>query len=405
MPHPVSVRFHDSRKYRDVVKSPSVPAHRARLGTVTYRAAEFFAGIGLVGSALNQAGIEVAWANDIEPVKARLYAANHPADHYVLGDVRSVRGRTVPTVDLATASFPCTDLSLAGWRRGLDGDQSGMFWEFARVIGEMGPRRPPVVLLENVPALLSSKSGADLREIVHQLNQLDYSCDLFQMDARWFVPQSRPRLFIVGARHPLPVDRLTPLDPNDPLRPPNLVSFIERNRDLRWHRYPLALPARDDRTLRDVLERFPLDHSIWWDDARAGKFFRSLSDTQAERLLTLQESRRTTWRTAYRRTRRGVAVWEIRSDEVAGCLRTARGGSSKQAVVEVGRGAASVRWMTAREYARLQGAHDTFDFAGVSPNKVMFGFGDAVCVPAIAWIAREYLRPVLESAGVKRLSA
>ncbi len=381
------------------------PAHRVRLESVTYRAAEFFAGIGLVRSALDRAGIEVVWANDIEPVKARLYAANHPAGYFLLGDVRSIKGRTVPTVDLATASFPCTDLSLAGWRRGLDGDQSGMFWEFARVIGEMGSRRPSVVLLENVPALLSSKNGADLREIVRQLNQLGYSCDLFQMDARWFVPQSRLRLFIVGARRPLLADRPTQLDPTDPLRPPNLASFIERNRDLRWHRFPLALPVRADRTLRDVLERFPPDHSVWWDDVRSGNFFRSLSDTQAERVLTLQESHLITWRTAYRRTRRGIAVWEIRSDAVAGCLRTARGGSSKQAVVEVGRGAARVRWMTAREYARLQGESDTFDFAGVSPNQVMFGFGDAVCVPAIAWIATEYLRPVLESAVVERLGA
>lgn len=304
----------------------------------------------------------------------------------------------MPTVDLATASFPCTDLSLAGWRRGLDGEQSGMFWEFARVIQEMGSRRPSVVLLENVPALLTSQGGADLREIVAQLNHLGYSCDLFQIDARWFVPQSRPRLFIVGVRPPLSVDKLGSFEPIDPLRPHNVASFIKRHHDLHWHRYPFALPNRDARTLGNVLERFPPDATVWWDEARFQRFVQSLSDTQTKRLRTLQGSERVTWRTAYRRTRHGVAVWEIRSDAVAGCLRTARGGSSKQAVVEAGRGAVRVRWMTAREYARLQGVSDAFAFNDVSPNQAMFGFGDAVCVPAIAWIATEYLRPVLESA-------
>ncbi len=373
---------------------------------MVYRAAEFFAGIGLVRSAIGHAGIEVAWANDIEPLKARLYAANHPADHYVLGDVRSVPGRSVPTVDLATASFPCTDLSLAGWRRGLAGDQSGMFWEFARVLQEMGPRRPSVVLLENVPALLSSHGGADLRDIVRRLNQLGYSCDPFQVDARWFVPQSRPRLFIVGVRPPLPGCGVGAPDPTDPVRPPSVVSFIQRQPDLRWHRFPLALPPRGRaRTLRDVVERFPSGASVWWDEARSCRFFRSLSPIQAERLRTLQASRRVSWRTAYRRTRRGVAVWEIRPDAISGCLRTARGGSSKQAVVEAGQGVTRIRWMTSREYARLQGARDTFDFAGVSPNQVMFGFGDAVCVPVVAWIASEYLRPVLDLTVVERLGA
>lgn len=386
-------------------KSPSTVARRGRVEAVSYRAAEFFAGIGLVRSALAQAGIEVAWANDIEPVKARLYAANHSADHYVLGDIRLVRGRTVPTVDLATASFPCTDLSLAGWRRGLDGDQSGMFWEFARVIEEMGARRPPVLLLENVPALMTSNRGQDLRAIVKHLNHLSYSCDLFQVDARWFIPQSRPRLFLVGLRSSLVAAPSETLSHRDPLRPAKLRSFIEQNRDLRWHHYRLTIPETNPRSLEDILERFPPEAASWWDEARVRRFRESLSETQAERLRKLEEGAHTTWRTAYRRTRQGLAVWEIRADPIAGCLRTARGGSSKQAVIEAGGGEVRIRWMTAREYARLQGEADSFSFADLSPNQVMFGFGDAVCVPAVAWIAKEYLQPVLESAIVERRGA
>lgn len=360
-----------------------------------YRAAEFFAGIGLVRLALDRAAIDVVWANDIEPVKGRLYAANFPDDHYRVGDIRSVNGRDLPSVELATASFPCTDLSLAGWRRGLAGEQSGMFWEFARVLDEMAERRPSVVLLENVPGFATSHGGRDLYAAVLRLNELGYSCDLLQLDARRFVPQSRPRLFVIGALRPIG-DRPTQADD---LRPQHLVDFARRHRDLALHATPVALPSPDRRALADVVERVPARSTLWWDEERAGRFLCSLSPLQASRLDDLRRARRLEWRTAYRRTRAGVAVWEIRSDSISGCLRTARGGSSKQAVVEAGRGAVRVRWMTAREYARLQGVDDQFGFADLTPNQVMFGFGDAVCVPVVAWLATAVLRPLLSLAA------
>jgi DNA (cytosine-5)-methyltransferase 1 len=169
----------------------------------TYTVAEFFAGIGLVRCALEQEGFKVVFANDIEPSKRVLYAANFDAAHFHLGDVRGVQGAHVPPVDLATASFPCTDLSLAGNRAGLAGNESGMFWEFARVLDEM-PQRPRAVLLENVIGFATSHGGKDMLAAVAELNRLGYWCDIFVMDARWFVPQSRPRMFVVGSQIRLP---------------------------------------------------------------------------------------------------------------------------------------------------------------------------------------------------------
>lgn len=354
-------------------------------------AAEFFAGIGLVRMALERAGISVVWANDIEPIKARLYEQNFGPGHYVLDDVRNVDGSDLPSVDLATASFPCTDLSLAGWRRGLAGEQSGMFWEFARVLDEMQDRRPGVVLLENVPGFATSHGGRDLLAAVERLNDLGYICDLIQVDAARFVPQSRPRLFIVGSRQRIG-DRPTEVDA---LRPKRLIDFAEAHPHLDLQAADLLPPKPTDASLTDVVERVPPDSERWWDEDRAQAFLDSLSPLQSDRLEAMTAARRLSWRTAYRRTRHGVATWEIRADEIAGCLRTARGGSSKQAVVEAGRGQVRVRWMTEREYARLQGAPDSFDFGQSSTNQVMFGFGDAVCVPVVAWIAQSYLRPLL----------
>lgn len=356
-------------------------------------AAEFFAGIGLVRMALEGAGIAVAWANDIEPIKSRLYAANFNSDDYLLGDVRSVIGDDIPNIDLATASFPCTDLSLAGWRRGLHGEQSGMFWEFARVLREMGRRKPSTIMLENVPGFLTSHGGKDLLIALEELNELGYICDLLLLNADHFVPQSRARLFIIGSTTRL----YDPPTTTDWVRPQRIIDFVSKYPHLRIQTAPIRPPAARQSRLSDVVERFHVGNEIWWSESRQLAFTSSLSAVHRARLDELMASTRLTWRTAYRRTRGGAATWEIRADEIAGCLRTARGGSSKQAIVEAGRGQVRLRWMTGREYARLQGAPDSFQFGSSSPNQVMFGFGDGVCVPAVSWIAQHLLRPMLVS--------
>ena len=354
------------------------------------RAAEFFAGVGLVRCGLKQAGIEVVWANDIEPTKLAVYAANFDASHYRLDDVRNIEGDHIPTADLAAASFPCVDLSLAGNRRGLSGEQSGLFYEFTRILGEMGPRMPPVVLVENVASFVSSHGGEDLRAAVSDLNSLGYVCDLLILDARSFTPQSRPRLFMIGT-----LGRVAPESHSeaDPARPASMAAFRQANPDLLLQQLPLPAPPRTGHGFDSVVERLQRSDQRWWGSARLAGFVQSLSPLQSQRLDRLRNGPRLTWRTAYRRTRSGRAVWEIRNDEIAGCLRTARGGSSRQAVVEAGRGAARVRWMTPREYARLQGAPEGFDFSAVSEVQALYGFGDAVCVPLIRWLADHALVP------------
>ena len=354
------------------------------------RAAEFFAGIGLVRAGLERAGVDVVWANDLEPVKQAVYASNFDTAHYVLGDIRDVRGASVPGVDIATASFPCVDLSLAGYRRGLDGEQSGLFFEFSRVLREMGERIPPVVMIENVTSFVSSRGGKDLRASIEELNELGYVCDVLTVDASRFVPQSRPRLFIIGTS-----DRLGGVAAGvaGPLRSESVATFIRANQDLMFQELPVPVPSQDGRRLCDVVERLDLGDERWWDGDRLGKFLSSLSPSHRCRLDLLRQDEITQWRTAYRRTRKGVAVWEIRSDDISGCLRTARGGSSRQAVVEVSPDGVRARWMTPREYARLQGVSDEFDCSAVTDAQALFGFGDAVCVPVVAWLAEHVLVP------------
>ena len=126
---------------------------------------EFFAGIGLVGEGLRPSGWTCVYANDIDPRKRELYEArNGPSPHYHLEDVSrtaEVVARVPGRPALATASFPCVDLSLAGHYRGLAGRESSTFFAFAEVLKSLGDRRPPLVLLENVPGFLTSHQGRD----------------------------------------------------------------------------------------------------------------------------------------------------------------------------------------------------------------------------------------------------
>lgn len=357
-------------------------------------AAEFFAGIGLVRLGLESAGFDVRWSNDVDKDKHAMYSGHfdeHNERHtFVLGDVGDVKGAHLPNdLMLAWASFPCTDLSLAGQRRGLAGIHSGTFWHFTRIIEELNIHRPPVIALENVVGLANSRGGDDLTAAVRALNDLGYSVDVLAIDARRFVPQSRPRLFLVGALEP-PAD-----DPDSgaELRPAWL-EWIFGDSSLVTHRAALPKPPPLAAAgLSDIIEKIPAAEPAWWDDERTAAFIASLSPIQARRLDALRDGRSVSYRTAYRRTRNSLAVWEIRPDEISGCLRTARGGSSKQAVVMAGRGRVGVRWLTPREYARLMGAPH-YRLEGLRRNQALFGFGDAVCVPVVAWLAEHYLLPL-----------
>ena len=316
------------------------------------RAAEFFAGMGLVRAALELSGFEVVFANDISPVKHAIYAANYGDDDFRLGDIRDLGGSDVPSVELATASFPCTDLSVAGARAGLAGSDSGLFWEFTRLLEEMGDRRPSAVLLENVLGFATSRGGRDLEAAIAGLNTLGYSCDLIVGDAKWFVPQSRPRVFVVGLTDPPQMeDRRRPT----PVRPGWVWRYRSEHPDSRLHFYPIPAPASVTQRLGSVIERLPADDGRWWKTERVEKFTSSLSSIQLKRVNKMIRANELRWRTAYRRTRLGSAVWEVRRDDIAGCLRTARGGSSKQAVVEAGGGDLRVRWLIPREYAPVAG--------------------------------------------------
>jgi DNA (cytosine-5)-methyltransferase 1 len=363
------------------------------------QALEFFAGVGLARMGLEQAGFQVVWANDYEPDKQMMYSAHFRdeekrSEHvYEVGDVFDVDHGALPAgAAIAWGSSPCTDLSLAGTRGGIRVGESNAFWGYIKALEALGKDRPSVVVLENVVGLATSHGGDDLAAAIRAFNEIGYSVDVLLVDARRFIPQSRPRIFLVGAMIP-------PEDTDNSvslLRPP-AISWVFEDASLRTHR--AALPAPPELLtagLADVVEAMPDDDPRWWNGERTQAFTQSLSAIQSSRVEALLKAPGVTYRTAYRRTRNGVAIWEVRPDEIAGCLRTARGGSSKQAMVQIGREGIRVRWMTPLEYARLMGAGE-YNIQGIRESKVLFAFGDAVAVPVVAWLGTNYLMPLVRA--------
>jgi len=359
---------------------------------------EFFAGIGLVRYALEKQGWNAVYANDISSDKEQMYCDHFGADssEFDLGDIHKLDAKLLPSALLATASFPCTDLSLAGAREGLDlGKQSSAFWGFISVLKDLGARRPPVVMLENVTGFLTSDRGRDFKNAMLALNKLGYAVDTFIVDAERFVPQSRKRLFVIGVDRPLcSFEHNSSLSESDS-RPKALVDFIKKNEDIDWAIRPLVLDVIRTASLRDVIEDIPLNSKLWWSVDRADYLVSQMSEKHREIAEGMIHKKRWSYGTVFRRVRYGKSMAELRTDGVAGCLRTPKGGSAKQILFKAGYGKYHVRLLSARECARLMGADD-FELR-VPPNQAYFGFGDAVCVPVIEWIAQNYLNPLIEN--------
>ena len=357
---------------------------------------EFFAGIGLMRIGLERAGWRVVFANDIDAHKHQMYQSHFGgAPEFVLGDVHRLEALTLPQAALATASFPCNDLSLAGARRGLAGEHSSAFWGFVEALRGMRANRPKMVLLENVTGFLTSNEGNDFRDALLALNRLGYAVDALVIDAVRFVPQSRQRLFVVGiATEAVSALSETPRFHQSDARPAALADFILWNPDINWQIRSLPpLPSLHPR-LENVLEDLSPNSHMWWSKERCDYLLNQMSPKHRAEADAMIRGRRTTFGTVFRRVRNGKSMAELRTDGIAGCLRTPRGGSGRQILLAAGRGRFAVRLLTARECARLMGAESYVIDVGL--NQALFGFGDAVCVPVVEWIATNYLNPVFE---------
>ncbi len=154
-----------------------------------------FSGIGGFDLGFERAGMEIVGMCEIDKHAQKILQRHFP-EATLHDDVRKVhyaRG----SVDLVCGGFPCQDLSVAGKRRGLEGERSGLWFEFARVIDETEPQW---AVIENVPGLFSSDGGRDFAVIIQWLAKRGYGVGWRVLDSQGFgLAQRRKRVFIVAS--------------------------------------------------------------------------------------------------------------------------------------------------------------------------------------------------------------
>lgn len=376
---------------------------------------EFFAGVGMARLGLEPQWT-CAWANDIDPKKSRIYKHNFGADHLDVRDVALVAaevqegqsGSGSPpfpkSLHMAWASFPCQDLSLAGWRRGMSAGRSGAYWPFWKLMHAL-EERPPIMVIENVAGLLY---GDDFLGLCESLAALGMRFGSMLIDARHFLPQSRPRVFVIAVDGGLQTD-----DFEDP-HPETAIWFSKSVFDAyerlpkalrkHWVWWRLSKPSSFSHDMADFIETHPEDVS-WNSQEVTEKLLDMMTAKNRKKVEAAVNSGGLNVGFLYKRMRNGVQRAEIRFDGVSGCLRTPKGGSSRQTIVIVEGDRVRSRLMSRIEAARfmgiplndlgqMPGSSQSFFPEDCSYNQAYMAMGDGVAVPVVRHLALEILTPL-----------
>jgi DNA (cytosine-5)-methyltransferase 1 len=366
---------------------------------------EFFAGGGMVRAALGGQW-KCVFANDFDLKKGQTYRANWGDEELRTKDIREISISELPrSPDLIWASFPCQDLSLAGGGAGLEGNRSGTFWPLWNLVRQIRTRdvAPPIIALENVCGTLTSHGGKDFKAIIEAFADINYDVGAVVVDAELFLPQSRPRLFVIGVPSESR-DRTFELFGEDEAlwHPPSLrrayASLPVKLRD-RWIWWNIPVPNHRNQSIADILEHDPKDVS--WNTAEETlRIVDMMSPLNKRKLEKARAQKSTVVGTFYRRTRteggEPVQRVEVRFDGVAGCLRTPAGGSSRQSVLIVKGNKVRSRLLSARETARLMGLDDSYKLPS-KYNEAYHLTGDGVAVPAVKHISDHVLLPLAKA--------
>jgi DNA (cytosine-5)-methyltransferase 1 len=371
---------------------------------------EFFAGGGMARAGLG-AGWRCTFANDFDEMKAATYRENWGADHLVCGDVANVKTSDLPGIaDLSWASFPCQDLSLAGDYRGLGRadsavmTRSGTFWPFWGLMQELVQegRAPRLIVLENVYGALTSHGGKDFAAISLALSSSGYRFGAVVINARLFLPQSRPRVFFIAVRHGerIPVELIGD-GPQMLWHPAALKAAyaaltVEARKQWVW--WNINAPGTRNTVFLDLIEDTPTAVD-WHTPTETQHILDMMSPGNKAKVAAAIKINRKIVGGVYRRTRpdeKGAKRQraEVRFDDMSGCLRTPAGGSSRQTILVIEGDTIRSRLLSPREAARLMGLDDSYRL----PNRYNDAYhvaGDGVCVPVVRHLANTMLEPIL----------
>ena len=369
---------------------------------------EFFAGAGMARAGLGK-GWSCLFANDFDHKKAKTYERNWETDllgaNFLCSDIRELDAQDLPgRADLVWASFPCQDLSLAGGGAGLKGERSGTFWPFWDIITQLDSlrRAPSIVVLENVCGTLSSHGGKDFAAICETLRNNKYHFGAVVIDASLFVPQSRPRLFVIGFRENIRIPvGLTSDSPSSDFHTRTLKTAHEKlpkSSKEAWVWWKINKPTPRKHGFSSIIENSPTGVK-WHTPAETQKLLSMMSEVNLKKVEQAKRAKNKVVGTVYKRTRvdeYGCKVQraEIRFDNIAGCLRTPAGGSSRQLVIVIDGKNIRSRLISPRETARLMGLPESYIIPS-NYNEAYHLTGDGVVVPVVRFLADRILEPLL----------
>jgi len=371
---------------------------------------EFFAGGGMARLGLGRHW-RCVFANDIDERKASAYQEYfHSTDEWFSGDVARVKTSDLPGIaDLAWASFPCQDLSLAGSGGGLNAKRSGTFWPFWKLMQGLAHegRGPRFIVLENVYGALTSHGGADFLAIAKALIDSEYRFGAMVINAVHFIPQSRPRLFVIAVQKNMFIPETLIGDAPDPLwSPPVVIARSEEVKALSpdsWLWWMLPTPPPRKKILADLIEENP-QGVAWNPPAETKRLLGMMSEVNLAKVKKAKASKRRMVGAIYKRIRKGVQRAEVRFDGLSGCLRTPVGGSSRQIIMIVEGNRIRSRLLSPREAARLMGLPETYKL----PEKYNDAYhlaGDGLVVPVVRHLAENIFEPALKQLNSRKEKA
>jgi DNA (cytosine-5)-methyltransferase 1 len=263
-------------------------------------------------------------------------------------------------------------------------------------------RPPKLIVLENVVGAITSRQGRDFEAICNALSDAGYRYGALVIDAKHFVPQSRPRLFLVAVAkgEPIPA-KLRRASADELWHTPTLRAAQERLEGKareQWIWWGMAKPPARNIGFSELIEEKPA-HCRWHSKAETERLLGLMNPLHLAKIDQARAAGERRVGGVYKRTRPDESGTkrqraEVRFDDIAGCLRTPAGGSSRQAIVVVEGASIRSRLLSPREAARLMGLDDSY----ILPDRYNDAYhvaGDGVCVPVVRYIAEQLLEPIL----------
>ena len=302
-----------------------------------------FSGIGGIDLGFEQAGFEIAWANDIDAEVCKTYRHNFLNTQLIEGDVRDIDPRTLPNIDILIAGFPCQPFSIMGYRRGFKDPRGNLFFEISRFIDI---KRPRVVFLENVRNLMEHDDGKTFLVIYNTLAQFGYSVKYKIIDAKDVnIPQNRARIFIVAFLNIEDCDR-----------------FV----------FPEVMPL--EASVEDIIDRSVKHDDIYYYGS-SSRYFKELDAKIVDKTGI------------YRIDDSGVAT---RKWDICPTLKANMGTYPDR--VPIIRDDFGIRKLTPMECLAFQGYPKDYAFKGISLESAYKQCGNTVCVPVVRSIADNIIK-------------